>query len=304
VAVSQKKKFIFTDIDLDGAMCYLLFLWFNKKYIPYIPVGVKDFKSSFSKWLEYHNLKKYDHVYLLDLDTSQDSIDLVDNDKIIIIDHHSTHVENKHKYKRANVFVEEISSCSMHVYNLLRKKCDVKLTAKQKHLLLLVDDYDCYNLALQGSHELNLLFWNYQGDRIAKFVKEFQHGFSGFDDKQKDIITFYKNRLNKVTANLDVYTSNVPIGQQTYKFVSTFASEGINEVADYIIKTNNADIGMVINLQSKRVSFRKDKAVDVDLSKLAGKLAQGGGHKYAAGGLLTDNVLSLSKMFRIRRHSS
>ena len=72
----------------------------------------------------------------------------------------------------------------------------------------------------------------------------------------------------------------------------------LHHIPASIIKNNNADIGMVINLQSKRVSFRKDKAVDVDLSKLAGKLAQGGGHKYAAGGLLTDNVLSFSKMFK------
>ena len=90
--MAYKNKFIYTDMDLDGAMSYLLFLWFNNnKHIPYIATGVSDFNSSFTKWLSFRKSSKYSNIYILDLDISQDSIDLVDIDNVVIIDHHSTH---------------------------------------------------------------------------------------------------------------------------------------------------------------------------------------------------------------------
>ena len=61
--VAAKKKFIFTDIDLDGAMSYLLFLWFNNnKQIPYITTKVNDFKSSFEAWSAKRGVDKYETV--------------------------------------------------------------------------------------------------------------------------------------------------------------------------------------------------------------------------------------------------
>ena len=86
--VAAKKKFIFTDIDLDGAMSYLLFLWFNNnKQIPYITTKVNDFKSSFEAWSTKRGIDNYDSVYILDIDTSQNSQQLVDKDNIVVIDH-------------------------------------------------------------------------------------------------------------------------------------------------------------------------------------------------------------------------
>ena len=95
----KKKTFIFTDVDLDGAMSYLLFLWFRKSHIPYITTRVNDFGGSFGGWLKYHDQNDYDNVYILDLDVS-DHIDLVDHKNVVIIDHHDSHVRNKHKYKK------------------------------------------------------------------------------------------------------------------------------------------------------------------------------------------------------------
>jgi oligoribonuclease NrnB/cAMP/cGMP phosphodiesterase (DHH superfamily) len=223
---------------------------------------------------------------------------MVDLDNVVIIDHHTTHVNNKHKYTKAKHFIKEETSCCKHIYNLLHKQSDVQLTDQQKHLLLLVDDYDCYKLQLQGSHDLNLLFWNYQGDRVAKFITEFKDGFHGFTDDQLSIIKFYKKAIQETISNLDIFTATIPIGDNTYNIVSTFASKHINDVAHHIINDNGADVGIVVNLESKKVSFRKDKAIDIDLSKLANKLASGGGHKYAAGGLLTDTFMSFSKLFK------
>lgn len=293
------KKFIFTDIDLDGAMSYLLFLWFNGSHIPHIATRVNDFHGSFSGWLKYHKTKIYDQIYILDLDVSQDSLNLVDLDNMIIIDHHDTHAQNKHKYKKAKAFVEEKSSCSRHVYELLHTKSATELTDHHKYLTLLVDDYDSYKLKLKESHDLNLLFWNYQGDRVSKFIKEFKNGFHGFTDEQKRVIKFYKKQIDKTISQLIIHEAMVPIRNKPYRFISTFATECINEVADHLITQHGADIGLVINLNSKKVSFRKSKDVDIHLGNLAKKLADGGGHKYAAGGELNDTFMNFSKLFKV-----
>ena len=297
--MNSHRKFIFTDIDLDGAMSYTLFTWLtgNKK-IPYISTRVSDFKKSFQGWQKNNNVDKYDQIYILDLDISQDSIELVDRDNVVIIDHHESHVANKHKYKNAKVFISHESSCCRYIYNLLHKKSEVSLTDNHKHLILLADDYDSYKLKLKDSHSLNLLFWNYQGDRVRKFTHDFGDGFFGFTDQQANAISFHRKKIDQVISELDIFSADLPISNNSYKFVSTFATSCINDVADHIIKEYNADVGIVVNLQSNKVSFRKGKEVDLDLSKLANKLASGGGHKYASGGSVTETFMNFSRLLK------
>ena len=55
---------------------------------------------------------------------------------------------------------------------------------------------------------------------------------------------------------------------------------------------------MLINSGNKRVYFRKQNEVDIDLGKLAANLCAGGGHKNAAGGVLNDTIKILSKDFQ------
>ena len=296
VMSTKDKIFVFTDIDLDGIVSYMQLLWFGeKKHIPVISTRTTDFRKSFQGWLRYHNLNQYSQVYILDIDVSQDSIDLVDHPNVIVMDHHKTHVRNKHKYKHANIFIEEKTSNALHMYQMLKTKR--QLTDAQKLLVLMADDYDSYNLKIPGTHELNLLLWNMQGDRLVKFVNEYRNGFTGFTSDQQRIIKFYQKSISTTVSELKMFTATLPINARKYKFVSTFAEKHINDVAEHIIKHAKADIGMVINLKSNKVSFRKSKDVDVDLGKLAISLTSGGGHEYAAGGILNDKVLELSRTF-------
>tara|TARA_R110002020_G_scaffold15792_2_gene56347 strand:+ start:278 stop:1207 length:930 start_codon:yes stop_codon:yes gene_type:complete len=296
--VAHKRNFIFTDIDLDGAMSYLLFEWYNKKRIPYIATRVTDFRASFSGWLKHHKLTDYDTVYILDLDVSNECQELVDKPNIVIVDHHESHVQNKHKYKKAKTFISTDTSCARLLYKLLYSKSDEPLSDEYKKLVLLVDDYDSYSLKVPNSHELNTIFWNYQGDKVKKFVEDFGSGFHEFTSQQEKIIDFYKKKLSNVISSLDIFEGIVPIGSAPTKVVSTFANTCINDVADYIIKDHDADIGMVVNMDSKKVSFRKDKQCPVDLSLLAKTIADGGGHKYAAGGKVSDKFITFTKLLK------
>ena len=296
--VSYKRNFIFTDIDLDGAMSYLMFEWYNKKRIPYIATRVQDFRASFAGWLKYHKLSDYDTVYILDLDVSSECLELVDKPNIVIIDHHDSHVKNKHKYKNAKVFIESETSCAKTLYKLLYSKSEKTLSDECKKLVLLVDDYDSYTLKVPNSHELNSVFWNYQGDKIKKFVEDFGCGFHGFTSSHEKIIDFYKKKTDNIINSLELYEGVVPIGKKPVKVVSTFATSCINDVADHIIKHHDADIGIVVNVDSKKISFRKSKQCDVDLSVLAQMTADGGGHAYAAGGKMCDKFATFSKLFK------
>ncbi len=297
----HKNIFIITDIDIDGAMSYLLFSWFKKCHIPYISTRVNDLKKTLETWIKNGNLKKYDQVYILDLDCSQECMHLVDTDKFTIVDHHDTHVQNKDKYKHATTFIEHTPSCSKLIYKLLQASLEDEITIEQKRLVLMVDDYDSYKLKIPGSHELNTLFWNYQGDRLARFNLEFRDGFAGFNEQQKNIISFYKRKIQRVIGDLTVFDANLPIDGTPYKFVSTMATECINDVAHHIIESSGADIGIVVNTNSNKVSFRKDKNCPVNLSELAKRLTNGGGHTGAAGGTITETFLSFTKMFAERK---
>jgi len=294
----SKKIQVFTDCDLDGASSLLTLEWLLKaQRLPYITTRVNDFRKTFLKWLETHNLKSYEKVFILDLDISQDCLDLVDHDNIVIIDHHDTHYANRDKYKTATTIIEECSSCAKLVYTKFKDLC--QLSQHQQYLILLADDYDSYELKLKESYPLNIVYWSYQGDRFAKFKKDFQHGFFGFTKFHNNIINFHEKRLENLKQTLEVFEATIPIDNKPRKIVSAFADTCINEIAEYIISEHKSDIGMVVNLKTNKVSLRKSKTCDVHLGELSQKLLKGGGHEYAAGGLINDGMfLNFSKMLK------
>ena len=97
--------------------------------------------------------------------------------------------------------------------------------------------------------------------------------------------------------NVNLFKANIPIGGKEYKFISTFASEYINDLGQYVVDTHDCDVCMMINLKNNRVYLRRNKSSNLNLSKFAAKICDGGGHEYAAGGILNENVLTLSKQF-------
>lgn len=293
------KIHIFTDCDLDGAMSYLVYTWFHGS-APVTICRVNDLLNTYKTWLNTHDPDEYSAIYFLDLDTSLNNelIKLIDRENVTIIDHHTSHVENINKYKKANQLVQEYTSACRLIYKIFTDTTDVKLTDAQKLLILLVDDYDSYKLEIPNSYELNTLFWNYTGDRLKKFISEFSTGFTGFNEQQQNAINFHKKKLHNIKTSLNVFETKLPIKSNNYKVVSTFATTCINDVADHIIKTYEADIGLVINTNSNKVSFRKSKECEVDLAKLSQTMCEeGGGHSFAAGGMLCDRFMEISKIF-------
>lgn len=295
-----KKIHVFTDSDLDGAASLLTFRWLlNPRYSTHTITRVTDFKKDFTRFTAKQPLSKFEKVFILDLDVSQDCLDLVDKKNVVIVDHHDTHVQNKHKYKNATVIVEQCTSCTKLIYQKFKQNSE--LTDEQRYLVLLADDYDSYALKLEDSYNLNVVLWNYQGDRFGKFEKDFGRGFFGFNKFQKNIITFHERKLRDLKESIEVFETTIPIKSTPTKFVSTFADSCINEIAEHIIDKYESDVGIVVNLKSRKVSLRKSKDCTVHLGDFSKKLLGGGGHEYAAGGVLEEDnerFANFTKLFK------
>ena len=296
----KPKRIIFTDADIDGAGCYLVWSWLTTKRLPYKTCRVNDFKKIFGTWMSNNNIDDYE-IYIFDLDVSQDeeTRKLIDRSNVTVFDHHTTHVGKKHLYKKAKIVTREYTSCTRLIYDTFKNTSDNNLTEEQKLLVLLIDDYDCYELKIPQSYKLNVIFWNYQGDRLKKFIDQYYSGFVDFSTQQKNIIKFYERKFQNIRKDIDVHYAQIPINKKTLKFVAVFADSCINEIADYIIKNYKADVGLVINTKSNKVSLRKRKECELDLGTFASRLFEvGGGHEYAAGGIINEKFGAFSALFR------
>lgn len=297
----MKKIAVFTDCDLDGLSSFLVFKWFTNLRVEHEICSQSNFRKTFTKWAVKNHPEKYDKIYIFDLDVSQSNLDLVDHKNFTIIDHHDTHVANENKYKNATAILKDCSSCCKLLYSLFSKKyADVKLTDEQKMLVLLADDYDSYELKLKDSYNLNVVVWNYVGNRAEQFTRDFITGFKGFNQSHLNMIRINDKQVSRILSELEVYKGELPIGGKKYKLYATVAEKCLNEVAHHVIKNNDCDICMVLNLRTKRVSFRKNKEriPDLDLGKIAQTIAEGGGHQHSSGGQLTEQVLTITKMLQ------
>lgn len=282
-------ELVITHTDLDGAASYCAVCWAHETRLPVKPLTTTDLPSFWRNSI-LKNIDKFKNIYICDI-CPEDSEMLYDFPNVTIIDHHASTIEKKNKFTKAVVIAQDAPSTCYLAY----KHFNLKLNDYKKLLLLLANDYDSYEHKLSQSKLLNYLFWSYQGDRVSKFYEEFRDGFKGFNKFQKNIIKFYLKRLNDTLEKANIYKGVVEQNNSKYTISSTFADFAINDVAEYILNTTKSDIGIVVNLKSGKVSFRKRKGCECDLNVLAKNLAGGGGHSDAAGGILNDTFINFSK---------
>lgn len=296
------KVFVFTDMDLDGAGSLLALHWFLKAKpgeLKFATTTVSNLRKELLKFLDADSFKNYDVVYFLDLDIST-CVDLVDHSNVFIIDHHRTHVDIKGIYKNTQHIITETTSCMKLLY-AVRDKISPKfqLAPEQQYLTGLVNDYDCYKFDLKETYDLNCLYTNTQRSldktRTHKFVERWYNGFNGFNTQESNIVKEYINGRDKAIAALEVFEGNLSISHTPVKVAAAMGSKYVNDICEYLMRDKGYDITFFVNVPNKHVSLRKKKGCPVDVSKLATKLCEGGGHDYAAGGKLTDTFMDFVK---------
>lgn len=288
---------VWTDVDLDGAASFLVLQWVllskcNCK-INLNTCSPSRLRVEYLKWLQSNKNDDYDKIIIMDLDTTIIS-DLIDCKNVTIFDHHESHFDAAKNYANATAHVKKCASTAQLIYETFNSKNSVELSDAQKRLILYVSDYDSYTIALKQTKKLNCLYWTYAGNRVETFAKEFYDGFSGFTQMQENTIALYNKKLKEVINNLQTFCGKL----NNWNVMSTFCETAHNDVAEHLINTTEADVIMLVNPKQQTVSFRKNINCNANLSKIAEKLCNGGGHESAAGGKITEEFLLFAKTLK------
>lgn len=285
---------IFTHNDLDGIGCLQTFIWcFPEANITYTTISSSsEFNKEYYKANKKKEIDSYDKVFVTDLSLLEQDLNLIDKKNVIFIDHHKTSLN--FKFVNAANFTKLFSSCTLLVYKLFKSSLDIN--NYQKNLLILIDDYDSYRLSFSNTKNLNTLFWAHYYNNVPLFLSDFHDGFIKFDSLQNKIINIQNQKTIETIKNLKPFYTKTKIQNIECSIIAAFADTAINDVSDYLLQQHSADISIVVNLKSDRVSFRR-KNTAIDLSLLAKKLCDGGGHEAAAGGKITEIFLEFTKIF-------
>ena len=283
---------VWTDNDLDGAGSALVIKWLYNEKAKVFRINEVSESTITGKFKgALGTLDHYDKVFILDLDLPVEAIELVDRKNVVVIDHHATHVKNKHLYKNAKVVVEEYSSCTGLIYE--KFKAALTLSDDQQQLINNINDYDCYNIKNINALKLNAIHRNLNNPKAEKFIDSFFEGFREYTVLEKNSIKLYFKKFKEQIQNAQVFKGKI----KNYDVIATFGDYAINEVAHFLINKHSAQIGIVVNTKAKTVSFRRHKECNVDVSILAKNLCNGGGYAAAGGGALTEQFANLTKTF-------
>lgn len=283
---------VFTDTDLDGSGSALFIKWLygpKIKDLVVIETTESMIVNEFNN--RKHSLDHYDKIFVLDLCLNETQARAIDRHNVVVFDHHISHAKIKHNYVKGKAVVESYTSC----IGLLRDKfkSHIQLTKEQEDLIKYIDDYDCYGLKYTDSLKLNAIHTTYNRPKVDKFLEAYGNGFKPYTVQEKNAIKLFIKKFR------DQFNDGVHVGKiKNYKAVAIFADYAISEVANYVITKYDAEIGIVVNLNTKTVSFRRCMQCDVDLSILAKAFCNGGGSHKLAGGSLTMEFANLIKDFK------
>ena len=287
---------VWTDTDLHGAGSALVLKWLYKdaKSFNINDVTEYTFTGKFKGALQ--TLDHYDRVFIVDLDLTPEQIKLADRGNVVVIDTHKNHIKNKHLYSKAKTILEGDHGHQLSTIDLIYDKFGdhlLQLTDNQLLLIEYIGTYDWYNTEYKESLKLNAIYYNLNSPKTENFISAFSEGFREFTVHEKNAVKLYFKKFKDQIEGGQVFKGTI----KDYNIVATFANYAVNELAHFLIKKYNSDIGIVVNTQAQTVSFRRSKQSDVDLSILATKLCQGGGHSASAGGRLTEKFVNLTKTF-------
>lgn len=279
--------------DLDGVVSFCELQWFLKRPVPYTILMPSNAEETLLRWKKIHTVEDFEKIFILDLDAQLFEKEM-DFPNVVIFDHHCE--EKDIHFNQAKVFVRPYTSNAKHMYDILKDK--MRITDKQKMLILLADDQDSHARKTELSEDLNIVFHN-TSKKIESFIENFSEGFSQFNKFQENIIAFYKEEVDVTIANTTYYYGEIPIQGKMRKVYAAAVDRHVSEVSDFLIDKHQADMTIMIINKTRKVSFRRgDNAQDMDLSALAKVLCGGSGHRYAAGGSVSESFLTFTKALK------
>lgn len=284
---------IFTDSDLDGAGSALLL---KEVFAGHEVIIVET--SEFRILTEFKNrwstLDHFDKIFVCDLSLNEEQAIAINRSNVVVVDHHETHSKFVGCYTKAKSVVTPYSSCTKLVFDKFKSKINV--TPEKEALVNLIDQYDSWSFDFPRELDparLNAIYYGYNKPKAEKFIESFKDGLREYTAHERGAIKLHFKDFVEQLEN-PKFAGNI----KDYKVVSTFVTRQVNEVANYMIDKYNADVAIMVNLEAKVVSFRKQKGCQLNLGKLAEKLCEGGGAHNLAGGKLTETFANWTQTLK------
>lgn len=269
--------------DLDGLGCGVLIKKFMPGNIKTAYLGYDDI----DRYIE-ENYHYYDRIIITDVSPQYGTVEMLAGEKdVLIIDHHAS----SDALKDFHFTHHDITKCAtMLTYEYLLQK---GFKAEEyEEFARCINDVDMWFLKREDSLKMSVLF-NLMG--ITRMEERFlSTPYTTFTDTEKLIITLEEERrdnyIKKAMRNIETIKDKDGL-TVTVVFAESYASE----LGNYIISEDISDYVMLINAQSKKVSLRSRK--DVDIRHIAERNG-GGGHKNAAAFSIKNETFDIDNLLK------
>ena len=269
--------------DLDGLRCGVLTKKFMPGNIKTAYLGYDDI----DRYIE-ENYHYYDRIIITDVSPQYGTVEMLAGEKdVLIIDHHAS----SDALKDFHFTHHDITKCAtMLTYEYLLQK---GFKAEEyEEFARCINDVDMWFLKREDSLKMSVLF-NLMG--ITRMEERFLSSpYTTFTDTEKLMITLEEERrdnyIKKAMRNIETIKDKDGL-TVTVVFAESYASE----LGNYIISEDISDYVMLINAQSKKVSLRSRK--DVDIRHIAERNG-GGGHKNAAAFSIKNETFDIDNLLK------
>lgn len=238
-----------------------------------------------------NNLDKYDFIYVVDLNISEELADFIEanyKEKIMILDHHLS-CNNMNKYSFIEVNAEGKESGTSLYYKYLLNNYNNNLLNRESTKMLVehvrtMDIYDFSKTSKEEAEKLEMIFKIYGKDRfIDKFYNVIINDLELYSKEDLNLVELEKERIKRYIEEKEF----IEISLDNKRVGVVFAERYISELGNYLInKYDYLDYIVLINID-KKISYRGNGKVD--LSVIAKKFG-GGGHINAAGNCLPSGL--------------
>ena len=280
------KRLIISHIaDPDGVTPIILSKLVFEEF-DYILSENKDVNSNVK-----NNLDKYDFIYVVDLNISEELADFIEEnykDKIMIIDHHLS-CNNMNKYSFIHVDAKGKESGTSLYYKYLLNNYNSDLLNKESTKMLVehvrtMDIYDFSKTNKEEAEKLEMIFKIYGKDKfIDKFYNVIINDLELYSKEDLNLVALEKARIQRYIEEKEF----IEISLDNKRVGVVFAERYVSELGNYLINKNNyLDYIILINID-KKISYRGNGKID--LSVIAKKFG-GGGHINAAGNCLPSGL--------------
>ena len=293
------KVLLFThEQDIDGMGSIIIAKQIFKEF-DYVTCKSGEINQKVEETINNGMIYEYDFIFVTDLCIREPLLSQIDADdklknKILILDHHKTELENN-KYSFVNVVVQNelgLASGTSLFYDYMKERGFLKPSPSLSDLAELTRQYDTWEWKTKYNNPkarmLHILFeqlgYKRYIEEINKIVTDNNQSFEFSEGHLKLINDFDRelaDTLNRILADMMPYT--LEIDNRNYKigYVQTLYQYR-NELAEEVRKNNIHDIDLIAMIITDMPSISYRSIKDVDVSIVSTYFGGNAGHKEAS----------------------